>query len=52
MRGMIEMLWWHVPILGYHRVGVPNGDHVPTVSAEAAKLPLVFRTLRGKPKKF
>ncbi|MDP3703317.1 MAG: hypothetical protein Q8R78_02910 [Candidatus Omnitrophota bacterium] len=24
-----------VPIVGYHRVGRANGDHVPTVSAEA-----------------
>ncbi len=29
------MLRWAVPILAYHRVGQANGDHVPTVSAEA-----------------
>lgn len=26
---------YHTPILGYHRIGVFRGDHVPTVSAEA-----------------
>ena len=26
---------YHVPILGYHKIGVSKGDHVPTVSAEA-----------------
>ena len=26
---------YHIPILGYHRVGAFKGDHVPTVSAEA-----------------
>ena len=26
---------YHVPILGYHRISAPKGDHVPTVSAEA-----------------
>ena len=26
---------YHIPILGYHRVGPYRGDHVPTVSAEA-----------------
>ena len=26
---------YHIPILGYHRVGPFKGDHVPTVSAEA-----------------
>ena len=26
---------YHVPILGYHKIGAFKGDHVPTVSAEA-----------------
>ena len=25
---------YHLPILGYHRVGPPRSDHVPTVRAE------------------
>ena len=32
---------YHVPILGYHRVGARKGDHVPTVSAEAFERQLI-----------
>ncbi len=33
---------YHIPILGYHRVGPFRGDHVPTVSAEAFERQLSF----------
>ena len=41
MRG----LRYHLPILGYHRVGPYKGDHVPTVSEEAfsSQLALLVR---------
>ncbi len=26
---------WRTPVLAYHRIGDPRGDHVPTVTAEA-----------------
>jgi len=35
---------YHVPILGYHRVGNVRSDHVPTVSAEAFERQLKFLT--------
>lgn len=38
---------YHIPILGYHRVGVPRRDHVPTVSAAAFERQLLLlATLR------
>jgi len=33
---------WTVPILSYHRVGEPKGDHVPTVSPESFEQQLAF----------
>ena len=33
---------YHLPILGYHRVGPPRGDHVPTVTAETFERQLNF----------
>lgn len=33
---------YHIPILGYHRVGAHRADHVPTVSAEAFGRQLAF----------
>jgi peptidoglycan/xylan/chitin deacetylase (PgdA/CDA1 family) len=33
---------WTVPILSYHRVGEPKGDHVPTVSPESFERQLAF----------
>lgn len=27
--------WWTLPILAYHRIGEPKGDHVPTVTPES-----------------
>ena len=42
------MIRWayHVPILGYHRVGPFKGDHVPTVSAKAFEHQLSFLARR------
>ena len=42
------MSWqrYHVPILGYHRVGEYRGDHVPTVSPEAFERQLQFLAKR------
>jgi peptidoglycan/xylan/chitin deacetylase (PgdA/CDA1 family) len=34
--------FYHVPILGYHRVGPYKGDHVPTISAQAFERQLSF----------
>lgn len=38
------MTWgaYHLPILGYHRVGTFRDDHVPTVSAQAFERQLAF----------
>ena len=38
------MTWraWTVPILTYHRIGEPKGDHVPTVSPESFERQLAF----------
>ena len=36
--------WYHLPILGYHRVGPSKGDHVPTVSEEVFERQLGFLT--------
>ena len=33
---------YHLPILGYHRVGAIKGDHVPTVSPQAFERQLAF----------
>ena len=33
---------YHIPILGYHRVGISKRDHVPTVSREAFERQLAF----------
>ena len=33
---------YHIPILGYHRVGPLKGDHVPTVSPQAFERQLAF----------
>lgn len=33
---------YHIPILGYHRVGEMKGDHVPTVSARSFERQLAF----------
>ena len=33
---------YHIPILGYHRVGAFKGDHVPTVSPDAFARQLAF----------
>ena len=33
---------WTIPILTYHRVGEPKGDHVPTVTPEAFEAQLHF----------
>ena len=37
---------YHLPILGYHRVGAWKGDHVPTVSPEAFERQLKFLARR------
>ncbi|MBI4343136.1 MAG: polysaccharide deacetylase family protein [Candidatus Omnitrophica bacterium] len=37
---------YHLPILGYHRVGLFKGDHVPTVSAEAFERQLAWLSRR------
>lgn len=37
MRGL-----WTVPILAYHRIGEPKGDHVPTVTPESFEAQLAF----------
>ena len=26
--------WWMIPIFGYHRIGEPKGDHVPTITPD------------------
>ncbi len=36
------MIQWQIPILAYHRVGEPKGDHVPTVTPEAFAYQLAF----------
>lgn len=33
---------YHIPILGYHRIGAFTGDHVPTVSPEAFERQLTW----------
>ena len=33
---------WTIPILAYHRVGEPKGDHVPTVTPECFERQLAF----------
>ncbi len=33
---------YHIPILGYHRVGAHRADHVPTVSPEAFERQLAW----------
>lgn len=33
---------WMIPILGYHRIGEPKDDHVPTVTPEAFEAQLRF----------
>ena len=33
---------YHLPILGYHRVGGVRGDHVPTISADTFERQLAF----------
>jgi len=38
--------YWTVPILGYHRVGEPKGDHVPTVTPESFQKQLAFLVRR------
>ena len=37
---------YHIPILGYHRVGGYKGDHVPTVSAESFERQLALLAKR------
>jgi peptidoglycan/xylan/chitin deacetylase (PgdA/CDA1 family) len=37
---------YHIPILGYHRVGVFKGDHVPTISPETFERQLAFLARR------
>ena len=39
---MLGWLRWHVPIVGYHRVGRATGDHVPTVSAAAFERQMAY----------
>ena len=38
---------YHIPILGYHRVGPGKGDHVPTVSAQAFERQLSLLARHG-----
>ena len=38
---------YHIPILGYHRVGAFKGDHVPTVSREAFERQMTCLARRG-----
>lgn len=33
---------WTIPVLAYHRIGEPKGDHVPTVSPETFERQLAF----------
>ncbi|MBI2495414.1 MAG: hypothetical protein HYW10_02450 [Candidatus Omnitrophica bacterium] len=37
---------YHIPILGYHRVGDLKGDHVPTVSRAAFERQLTWLARR------
>ena len=39
---MMSRFGYHLPILGYHRVGPLRDDHVPTVSAQAFERQLAF----------
>ena len=38
--------FWNVPILGYHRIGEPKGDHVPTVTPESFEKQMAFLARR------
>ncbi|HBH97456.1 MAG TPA: hypothetical protein DDX89_06705 [Candidatus Omnitrophica bacterium] len=40
------MRFWTVPILAYHRIGQPKGDHVPTVAPETFEGHLRFLARR------
>lgn len=39
---MMHRHFWSVPILAYHRVGEPKGDHVPTISPDRFERHLQF----------
>jgi len=39
---MVLSRWWMPPILTYHRIGEPKGDHVPTVSLESFEQQLTW----------
>ena len=38
--------FWTIPILSYHRVGEPKGDHVPTVTPESFEAQMAFLARR------
>ena len=38
----MSIFGYHIPILGYHRIGSFRDDHVPTVSAQAFERQLMF----------
>ena len=38
---------WTIPVLAYHRIGEPKGDHVPTVSPETFERQLAFLRRHG-----
>ncbi len=42
----MNRLAYHIPILGYHRVGPWKSDHVPTVSPQAFERQLAFLARR------
>lgn len=43
---MTPTQFWTIPILSYHRIGEPKGDHVPTVTPESFERQLAFLARR------